>query len=213
MIEYNKSVIGAYFTWQDIQAVEFDPRPEWSNDPEIIVKIIAKYPLSPQFMKYVDIRYAEDRILYWASNGLLAYMFVQTQEHTGFGGTKIMVEMANGSTQMLHGPWSGSPVIPNALGFRPCMPAQIILVDESSEEKRLQGLPYIMVDQLQLWLEDRDVDFHIVQVGDSWIPHPKKGCTTELKKALYRCPICKPHPADNIVYNSLETVPKTSHKK
>lgn len=101
-----------------ISAAEIDWRYGLANSPRLIVDVDA-LPTRLRYFKRQDKR-SGAWIYYAASYDGYVHFLSYCGPDRGYGGATVELEIIDGTTETLIGPWSGNSLAANAVGFGPC---------------------------------------------------------------------------------------------
>jgi len=109
-----------------ILGIDIDWMLGYGNDPRIMVKVDKLPDLN-------NLIYEQKGNLYFSHtiDGYVNFYAVNALRETGYGGRSFTLNMANGTTKVLKGPWSSRAGVMNNAGFEPCV--DVSYVEEITE--------------------------------------------------------------------------------
>lgn len=122
-----------------------------------------------------ELRFTQKGSLYYAELDGYVMFFSYTVPDKGFGGREFKLNMKNGTTKILKGPWSSGSYAMNRAGFGPCVEVSI-----STHSIRSRNCSFmhgsVTVNILQNAVKFINDPIHIVKHFDSYVPslHPHR---------------------------------------
>lgn len=137
----------------------------YANDPTLEI-LVDKMP------ELSDLRYQKKGTLYYAELDGYVNFFHYSGPGQGYGGRGFELKMADGSTEVLKGPFSSRSGVMNAAGFGPCLDVSITDNPESFE----RGYTFYAGSVALSLVKGME---HIVEIGDGYRRKCGSGCTKE----------------------------------